>query len=47
MHYSEPVSARKATARVVKIIDSIYEKSDVDKVSLAAVQLDKYQRKHL
>ena len=47
MQTAESYSVREATDRVVKIIDSTYEKDDLDKVATAAFQLDKYHRKHL
>ena len=42
MKTTEPASNREFTDRVVKILKSIYTKYDLDKVSEAAVQLDKY-----
>ena len=47
MHASEKHSTNKTTRIVVKILDSAYAKSDLDKVSVAAVQLDENQRKKL
>ena len=42
MWTAEPASTREATKWVVKLIDITYTKSDLDKVSVAAVQIDKY-----
>ena len=42
MQTSEPASTRAATDAVVKILNSTYTKSNIDKVAAAAVPLDRY-----
>ena len=45
MQTSELSSTREAIEIGVKIIDSTYANTDIDKVNLATVQLDKNQHK--
>ena len=47
MHTEEPASTIEATDVAVKIINSTYTKSNLDKVSEAAFPLDKGQHKKL
>ena len=44
---SELPSNREATERAVKILNSTYENSDLDKVAMAVVHIYKYQWKKL
>ena len=41
MQTAEPYSTMEATERLVKIFDSTYKKYHLDKVSAAAVHIDK------
>ena len=44
----EPIATQEATERIVKILDSKYEKADLDKVAANAEQLlDKHQQRKL
>ena len=47
MKTEEPDSTREATIRVVKIIEIIYAKADLDKVAAVAVHLDNNQHNML
>ena len=46
MQTVEPVSTREYTERFIKILDSTYKNDDLDKVSTAAVQIDKINSKN-
>ena len=45
MHTSELSSTREAIEIVVKIIDSTFANTDIDKVNLATVQINKINTK--
>ena len=45
IHTAEPDSTRENNERVVKILYNAYEKDDLDKVAVAAVQIDKINAK--
>ena len=44
---AEPIATQEATERIVKILDSKYEKADLDKVTADAEQLGKHQQRKL
>ena len=44
---AEPIATQEATERIVKILDSKYEKADLDEVAANAEQLNKPQQRKL
>ena len=47
MQAAEPVSSREATNRLLKILDSIYEKADIEYVAANATHLEYEERTQL
>jgi hypothetical protein len=44
---AEPIASKEATERIVRILDSKYEKADLDQVAADAEDLDEHQQKKL
>jgi hypothetical protein len=44
---AEPITTQEATERIVRILNSKYEKTDLDQVAAGAEELDEHQQKKL
>jgi hypothetical protein len=44
---AEPIATQEATERIVRILDSKYEKADLDQVAAGAEELDEHQQNKL